>query len=375
MNDKKIKNIELLHFLKDLKTINSQVELPEESFDCMMNHIHKLIGQSQDTIEKRLEGLNIEDEFLLYSLILGNILQVTRLDQKNYTENEFIIPDFLFAVKLPEMNKENLPIAQRFFVEVKKMKEGEEEFIISLKYFEKIKSYAELYSLPLYFAIKMDNKHPAWFLVFADTFEEYGNIEKRKINNRFEKCFVINGVELLNYDYSGLWLSNYLVLVPSGLKIDIKYGNDTSKQKTYNDIINLKMTYENEFKEALFEVENKVIDSVFLKICNYLKACNIIEGGYKELIEEDDEKIIKWQTNIDFFILYYHLILTCYLYLKNECERGKNPENINNIPYYLKTLSDFDNNLVMMIKYIIREMAQKNMLKPIKMIPKSTPEG
>lgn len=372
MNDKKIKNIELIHFLKDLKTINSQVDLPEESFEGIIDYIQKLIGQSPNTIEKRLEGLNKEDEFLLLSLMLGNIFQITRLDQKSYIKNELIIPDFLFAVKIQEqINKKTHPIVQRFFVEVKKMRKGEDEFIITLNYLKKIKSYAELYSLPLYFAIKMDNDHPAWFLVGTNTFEEYGNIEERKINNRLEKCFVIKGVELLNHDYSGLWLLNYLVLVPSGLKIDMKYNYGISKHETYGEVIKVKMQHGHDFKEALFEDKNKVVDSTFLKICNYLKDCNKLEGGYTEIVEKDGN-IVKWQTNIDFFILYYHLILTCYLHLRNSYERGKNPKNINNIPYYLKTFSNLDNVFVIMIKDVINEMAKKNMLEPIKMVPKGS---
>ncbi|MCE7698158.1 MAG: winged helix-turn-helix domain-containing protein [Methanobacterium paludis] len=58
------------------------------------------------------------------------------------------------------------------------------------------------------------------------------------------------------------------------------------------------------------------------------------------------------------------------LYLRNQCEKDKNPENINNISYYLETFSKFDSTLVLMIRDIINEMEQKNMIKPIKMIPK-----
>jgi len=369
MKDKKISNIELVHFLKELKTVNSQADLPEASYDGIVNYIHELIGQSSDTIRKRIGGLNKEDEFLLYSLLLGNILQVTRLDQKNYNNNKIIIPDFLFAVKVPEeMNNKNQPMAQRFFVEVKKMRKGEDEFVISLKYLKKIKSYSELYGLPLYFAIKMDNTHPVWFLVFADIFEEHGKIEDRKINNRFEKCFVITGVKLLKYDYSGLWLSNYLLIVPSGLKIDTAFNKDVSNKKIDDEIINVKMRYGEKFKEGLFEEHEVVLDSIFLKICNYLKSCNNIEGCYQVQIEENG-KIIKWETKIDFYIFYSHLILTCYLYIKNELEKDKSLNNFNNIPYYLKTFSDFDNTIVMIIKSIINDIAQKEMLKPITNVP------
>ncbi|AEG18267.1 hypothetical protein [Methanobacterium paludis] len=365
---KGIKNIELISTLKSLEIIEKQIETPKNVLKDFKEDIYSYIGQDSETIRKRMDGLKKEDEFLLFSLMLGNILQVTRLEQKRYIENKLIIPDFLFAVKMPEQVDNKKPLmALRFFVEVKKMRKGEDEFIISLKYYEKIKAYAELYSLPLYFAIKMDNEHPAWFLVLSESFEEYGKIQKRKVNGRIDKCFVIKGVELLNYDYSGILLSNYLTLIPAGLKIDMEYDNIS--KKGYGEVISVKSTYENDFKKVKFNDKNKVLDSIFLKICNYLKACNHIKGGYAEIIDEN-EKNTKWQNNIDFWILHYHLILSCYLYLRNQCEKDKNPENINNISYYLETFSKFDSTLVLMIRDIINEMEQKNMIKPIKMIPK-----
>jgi hypothetical protein len=58
--------------------------LPENDFNSIKSHIHNFIGQDTNTIKNRMNGLNKEDEFLLLFLILGNILQVTRLDQKKY---------------------------------------------------------------------------------------------------------------------------------------------------------------------------------------------------------------------------------------------------------------------------------------------------
>lgn len=363
---KDIKNIELINALKNLETTEARLDAPEHLLKDFKEHIYDYIGQDHETIKNRMDGLKKEDEFLLFSLLLGNIAQVTKLDQKKYIDQKLIIPDFLFAVKMPELDKDKLLMAQRFFVEVKKMKKGEDDFYISLKYYEKIKFYADLYSFPLYFAIQMDNKHPAWFLILAETFEKYGKIQKRKVNNRKEKCFVIKGVELLKYDYSGILLSNYLTWVPEGLKIDFKFDN-LSEKKIHDKVINVKAIYENKSKVAKFEDE-KVLDSIFLKICNYLRNSNTIKGAYTESIDKND-KTIKWRTDIGFWIFYYHLILTCYLYLRNEFEKDSNPENVNNIPYYLETFSNLDTGLVYAIKSVIEEMVQKNMLRPIKMTP------
>jgi hypothetical protein len=93
-----------------------------------------------------------------------------------------------------------------------------------------------------------------------------------------------------------------------------------------------------------------------------------MKGTYTEIVDKND-KTIKWRTDINFYILYYHLILSCYLYVKNQIEEDSNPKNIDNIPYFLETFNELDNNIVMMIKYVINQMAQKNMIKPIKMIP------
>ncbi|MBW4256597.1 hypothetical protein KTG15_02675 [Methanobacterium sp. YSL] len=362
---REIKNIELLNALKNLEITESRLDAPEHLLKDFKEHVYDYIGQDPETIKNRMAGLKKEDEFLLFSLLLGNVSQATKLDQKKYIDQKLIIPDFLFAVRMPELDKDGLSMVQRFFVEVKKMRKGEDEFYISLKYYEKIKFYADLYNFPLYFAIQMDNEHPAWFLVLAETFETYGEIQNRKVNNREEKCFVIKGVELLNHDYSGMFLSNYLTLVPAGLKIDFMF--DILSEETYGNVIDVQMAYES--KVVSFGDENELLGSIFFKICNYLRACNKIEGAYAEIVDKND-KTIKWQTDIDFYILYYHLILSCYLYIKNQVEEDKNPKNIDNIPYFLETFNELDNKIVMMIKYVINQMAQKNMIKPIKMIPK-----
>lgn len=360
-----IRKIEWISLLKDLEIKNKEMKMPEKDYNNIKSHIHSIIGQDKETIQNRINGLNKEDEFLLLFLILGDLLQVTRLDQKKYVKNHFVIPDFVFTINNSNQLINKKPqMPQKFIVEVKKMKKGEDEFIITLEYYKKIKSYAELYELPLYFAIKMDNGYPAWFLVLANTFKDHGKIEKRKVNNRNQECYVIDGVELLNYDCLGLLFLINLVLVTSGLTIETRYDNVKLNYKN-RKAINLKIKSGNEVKESSFEEENIVEGTIILKICNYLKNCNTIKNGYQETIIDSKNSIL-WQNEINFYILFHHLVLTLYLYLRDQCEMDTIKNNVDSIPYYLETFSDLDRGISNLIKYIIYDMFKKNILVPIK---------
>ena len=66
------------------------------------------------------------------------------------------------------------------------------------------------------------------------------------------------------------------------------------------------MTYES--KVVNFEDENKLLNSIFLKICNYLRACNKMKGTYTEIVDKND-KTIKWRTDINFYNLCIYIII------------------------------------------------------------------
>lgn len=366
---KKIKNIELIHFLKDLKAIKNRVGLPEESFENIVKHIHEIIGQTSETIENRLEGLSKEDEFLLISLILGNTEQITRLDQKVHIKTDYVIPDFLFAVKVPEsvINTE-IPLAQRFFIEVKKITDESQEFIITLEYLNKIENYSKLYNLPLYFAIKVNlSTLSQWFLVSSNILKEKSKIENRKIFNRKKKqnCFVFDILDMIKYNYLSLWLSDYSIGIQEGFKINKTYTNNQKgyiHEKNLGTLISVEATV-NKIHKKVFLREADLRNALFLYVCK-----NLSEGQVKSY-KTKNNIIISYQADQNYLIPFYHVILKTWLYMKNQIQKREGIPETNDIPYHLNTFSDIDYQIIFLIKDILSEMSNEDLITLIKLIP------
>ena len=105
--------------------LNDRIDLPVDSYNEIERAILDEIGQSKETISKRLEGLKAEDEFLLMCMVLGSMDNVIPLPQKKYLDKEYTIPDFLISIKKDKKLNNLINNHDNLLVETKKMRENE----------------------------------------------------------------------------------------------------------------------------------------------------------------------------------------------------------------------------------------------------------
>ncbi|MBI2232743.1 MAG: hypothetical protein HYU56_02395 [Candidatus Aenigmarchaeota archaeon] len=373
----KVRNIEIVNQLKEFYSLSSNIDLPKDIETQVIDIAVKKIDQDKKVVEKRLLGLNKEDEFVLTSLLLGNALQVTRLSQQKITQDlDYQIPDFLVCTRVPKIVDKDGDKINRFFVEVKKLSENESDFKITQDYFNKLKKYCKTYSLPLYFAIKLELGgvgFSQWALIFSDTVENSGQIKKLKIrkDSKEEDCYLFTLKDLLSKDFSGLWMDNHLLFLSEGsvyrkvydinkespIHITSETGEDLGglvEVELKNGSISEKVTFEKD--------KHDVRDIIFYNI-----AMRIARG--KETIQTTNtttEKIIEADKN--YSIPLYHLVLEIYLHLRSRFgESWKEPRS--DISFYLSHLTDFDYKISYFIRDIIINLHKNNIIKLIRMVP------
>jgi hypothetical protein len=84
LQEDKAPSIDLLNKYRDFENITTRAGVRPELIKNVKKEVTEKIGQSESVIEKRLAGLGVEDEFMLMALILGNVEQLTPLEQKQY---------------------------------------------------------------------------------------------------------------------------------------------------------------------------------------------------------------------------------------------------------------------------------------------------
>jgi len=142
-----IMSITDLQDLKEINRIKQNLNIDEDTI--IDQTLFSKLNNTPIQIENRLNGLEKEDEFGLY-LLTTNIEQMVILKQQKQfiNKDKYIIPDFLVSFRLKDK-------AQRMFIDVKSTKS--KEFTISKYDYNRLRNFCELYSLPLYFAIYIEN--------------------------------------------------------------------------------------------------------------------------------------------------------------------------------------------------------------------------
>jgi len=372
---KNITTIELLNFLKQLRLLNERIDLPVNSYNEIEKAILDEIGQSKETITKRLEGLKAEDEFLLMCIVLGSMDNVIPLPQKKYLDKEYTIPDFLISIKKDKELNNLINNHDTILVETKKMRENEKEYVISMNYMDKLKEYAQILNYPLFFAIKanlVEYNFFQWMLVPSTFIENKGIIKKTKIHGgRNEKCYVIDVLDLLTNDHSGLWFYNYSIMLQKGTQYIRNY---TKNKKTclrdeklgYITKISLKRgDYSKiaEFSESIDDNRNLV----FYELCGFL--CS---GTVKE-IKGDDSSSVVVEADYNYYIPFYHILVKTYLEIRKDFYMAVDGIEIDDISYYIENFSIMDQNIVAYIKDIMFELEKLNIVMIIRVMPSDFP--
>jgi hypothetical protein len=345
-----------ISYLQDLKELNRIKEkLAIESPTIIDEQLLKKINNSPLQIENRLKGLEKEDEFGLY-LLTTNIEQMVILKhQKQFINKEkYLIPDFLVAFKI----KENL---QRMFIEVKTIKS--KEFTISGFDYNRLKSFCNLYTLPLYFAIYIDDPVINQFSLIPGKLLIDKAIKKEiKHNNRIQDCYVISWNELLKFDCSGMWLNNLMLVLQKGTSIFHIYDNAISNKDTYNpkfgELIEMKINFAN--IEKVISMDGSIDARFYHLILNQL--CTKFANKTETIKENITTVTYSYDTNVIF--PYNTFVLNSYIYFKNLRKEEEYSHT-----YLLNNFTEVDYNLILYFKYFIKNLINEKFIFAFKNLP------
>lgn len=365
-------DIETLIKYKDLESFAQRAGMPPNLMDEFKREMKQSLGVKESTLEKRLSGLREEDEFALISLILGNVEQITPLWQKQPVNWEkYGVPDFLMGVSVPkDVTKSQERLAQRMFVEVKSALGEKENFVIRLQKFDRLKRFCELYQpIPLYFAIKAKTVGLSqWFLLSMESVAKLGKVDNVKIGGREEACILIPVLDMPREDFSGLWLANYYVLVPQGLKITKKYRESSDSPIIDEHFGRLLEMSANNGQDAKLIHFSKEIDTADLLSYMVLQR---IRFGEDDVVKQEDGYNVSREAGVNYWIPFYWLVLDSYLDLREKLEPQlrKPPNPRPTITYFRQTFSDADATIAAGIREAIWELHERGIILPMKMLP------
>jgi hypothetical protein len=365
-------DIETLIKYKDLESFAQRIGLQPKLMDEFKKEIQQSLGVNESTLERRLSGLREEDEFALISLILGNVEQITPLAQKQPVNWEkYGVPDFLMGVNVPkDVTQSQKPLAQRMFVEVKSALGEKENFVLRLQMFGRLKRFCELYRpIPLYFAVKARTVGLSqWFLLSMESVARLGKVNNVKIGGREEACIFIPVLEMPREDFSGLWLANYYVLVPQGLKITKKYRTSSASpiiDDRFGRLVEITAKNGDNVKEIHFGSAIDISD-----LLSYL-IVQRIRFGEDNVVKQEDGYDVTREAGVNYWIPFYWLLLDSYLDLREKLEPQlkKSPNPKPTTSYFLQTFSDEDATIAAGIRGVIWELHEKGIILPMKMLP------
>ena len=370
------RKIELIHGLKRFQSMAERASLPPELIQSTWQSMLAKIGQSRPIVERRLAGLSAEDELALILLLLGNAEQVTPLDQRQGVSSEkYSVPDFLVTVKVPEDMIAGEKLLQRFFIEVKTNRRGEDAIHVPIDSFNRLLNFSHLYGLPLYFSIRMKTKaFNNWFLISAVDLVRISKRGREAPRGRMEDCLSANFLDLLSADLSGIWFSNFTVVAPSGLQLHTSYSK-TGKGPAYDEKFGRLVKLEaksNVGRLVIQFTEGQPFDDLLTE--QVLSRLPYEKTAIKEL--SDGVEVIRRCKN-DCWAPFYQLVLSTYLDVRPKFEEyiSKIPSKNPTITYLVESFSQFDQNLAAGIRNAIWRLYNERLILPIRMMPKKIPEN
>jgi hypothetical protein len=322
-------------------------------------------------IDRRLAGLRAEQEFMLLALILGNVEQITPLDQKQFVDRKkYGVPDFLASVVVPKQFTEGRALVQRLFVEVKSTSQERENFLIPIEVHNRLMTFCELYKpIPLYFAIKAKalGINP-WFLLSAASVQMIGKIIKARPRGREEDCYSLSILDMPREDFSGLWLSNYAVYIPQGFRIRRFFDENSDSpviDNKYGRIAEIEATNADRQKRVSFEKENFTED-----LFSYVVLKRLTLGAEKVKKVGNGWEVVN-ETLTNYFVPFYWLVLDSYLDLREKFEPAltNTPNAEPTLSYFLDTFSEADQTIARGVRNCIWELHDSELILPMMMLP------
>ncbi len=357
-----------IEYIQEIKRVQANAEyfgLGESDYSAYTKALEQKISNKRGLAE-RFAGLEAEDEFYLIALLLGKCEQITRLNQKQKISfDKYTIPDFLLAVRtsIESSGTQGKTLAQRFFVEVKKANEGDVNFIISKRKYRRLRAYADLYTLPLYFAIKIKLANGYyWALLSGKAIETLGSIEEIPYDGRTEPCFVTPWNELMKEDTAGLWLSNYHIMLEKGFKVIKEYDLQTvtAIKTDFGYLQKVRIEYGEKSKEVT------VASSLTPDVLLLTQLARQLAIGSEKTEQISATKVRrKFEAETNYFRFLYSVIpnIVHELHTMNSKTKSRT--------YTLESLSEVDIKIAESSIALLCELHREGILKLIQMLPNS----
>lgn len=171
MAEKKFEQVSKIELAKTLKAIRDIVVSAEK-----YQRIKEILApqESEAAIEKAIRGLSEEDEFALMCRLMGTATHFVRLEQKPLIAGDYIVPDFLARFQpgcsIHGFGSEDSS-GFKCLIEVKSTDKN--EFKLSGSLLRRRRNFANMFGLPLLFAIRfLRFEHNALWIIVEDSERE-----------------------------------------------------------------------------------------------------------------------------------------------------------------------------------------------------------
>lgn len=217
-----MQGIEAQSTIERLKILKS-ISIGCASDDDFDNYLNKLSGELEvSEAKRRVEGLLLEDEFLLLCKIMNRCNSINGLDQGLAIDNGYKVPDYLVSFDMSDSlydpeKKLNKLLA---FVEVKTSEKSETKKIGS-GFLKKYSAYARSFDFPLLIAsrLKLNEQQQWWIIQTQQQFENNG----RK-----------SSVESLSNCVSQIIFNDYFITATQDIIVELRFTEKPDKSNSYD---------------------------------------------------------------------------------------------------------------------------------------------
>lgn len=213
-----IEDLSIVERLKILKSIRLGCA-SDLDFEIYLDSYSGDLGKSE--AKRRIDGLLLEDEFLLLCKLMKSCYSINGLDQGLTIDNGFKVPDYIAVFDTRNCLYNFSPELSSFssFVEVKTTVNAETSKL-SRSFLKKYSDYAALFNLPLLIAsrLKINEKQQWWIVQTQQQFEDNG----RK-----------TGAECLTNSVGHMILNDFFITANQNIHIEHIYSNQPSCSEIY----------------------------------------------------------------------------------------------------------------------------------------------
>lgn len=214
-----IKDLSMIERLKLLKSIRLGCS-SESDFDTYLDLYSGKLTKLE--AKRRVEGLLLEDEFLLLCKIMRGCHLINGIDQGLSIDNGLKVPDYLvvFDTRQCLYDPDSTLDAYSSLVEVKTTNNFETKKL-GAGFVKKYSAYAEYLNLPLTIAsrLKLNDRQQWWVIQTKEQFIENG----RKTD-----------VECLTNSIGHILLNDCFISATQDIYIDLKFSNESDVSNIYD---------------------------------------------------------------------------------------------------------------------------------------------